>query len=118
MTLPKYIVEQIEKEAIKYCVSQPPNFSGESHEVEAYIAGATKYAEQVEMMEKIINEEFLLEVITEWKHSWMDVKGTDERDRKNYFHRAFGVDANMKYSLARMIIEKLKAMREKNGRGE
>lgn len=33
----------------------------------------------------------------------MDVKGTDERDRANYNRRAFGIDANMKYSLARMI---------------
>jgi len=51
-----------------------------------------------------ITEESFVEVIWQWKHSWMDVKGTDERDRKNYSERAFGVDANMQYDLARRLL--------------
>ena len=57
-----------------------------------------------------LDEEFFLDIITKWKFEWMDVKGTDERDRSNYYSRAFGVDANMKYSLARMLE---KAVKEK-----
>lgn len=55
----------------------------------------------------VFTQQIFLDVITEWKHKWMDVKGTDERDRENYNRRAFGVDANMKYSLARMIMKKI-----------
>ena len=61
-----------------------------------------------------INEEFIRNIITEWKHSWMNVKGTDKRDRQNYFEKAFGVDANMQYDLSRRIINALGAVR---GRG-
>jgi len=45
------------------------------------------------------------EVICRWQHHWMDVKGTDERDRSAYFKRASGIDANMRYGLAKMLVE-------------
>lgn len=50
----------------------------------------------------------LLGVIMSWKYGWMDVRGTDEKDRKNYYSRAFGVDANMQHGLARMLLDFLK----------
>lgn len=62
---------------------------------------------RIERLREALNERWLVERITEWKHAWMDVKGTDERDRNNYFNRAFGVDANMKYDLARRILDAL-----------
>lgn len=45
------------------------------------------------------------EVILKWQRKWMDVKDTNEFDRKNYFDRSAGIDANMRFSLAKMIIE-------------
>jgi hypothetical protein len=63
-------------------------------------------AEKEKRIERL-NERWLVEQILEWKYAWMDVKGTDERDRENYFHRAFGVDANMQYNLARRILAAL-----------
>lgn len=62
---------------------------------------------RIERLRDALNEHWLVEQITKWKHAWMDVKGTDERDRKNYFNKAFGIDANMKYDLARRIIAAL-----------
>lgn len=52
---------------------------------------------------KPLNIDNLKDVIREWKFAWMDIKGTDERDRKNYHRRAFGVDANMMHNLATRI---------------
>lgn len=52
----------------------------------------------------LITETNLEEIILQWQRSWMDVKGTDEKDRKNYFNRAAGIDANMRYSLARKLL--------------
>ena len=66
-----------------------------------YIDGA-KWADE---NPKIPSEEFIVGIITEWKHAWMDVNGTDDKDRANYSRRASGVDANMKYDLARRIIK-------------
>lgn len=53
-------------------------------------------------------EHQLEEVILKWQRKWMDVQGTDEQDRKNYFERSAGIDANMRFSLARMIDEWIK----------
>lgn len=50
-------------------------------------------------------ENQLEEVILKWQRKWMDVQGTNEQDRKNYFERSAGIDANMRFSLARMIKE-------------
>lgn len=52
---------------------------------------------------KPLNIDNLKDVIREWKFAWMDIKGTDERDRENYRRRAFGVDANMMHNLATRI---------------
>ena len=46
-----------------------------------------------------------VKIIEEWKHAWMNVTGTDEADASNYFERAFGIDANMKYDLARRLVK-------------
>lgn len=53
-------------------------------------------------------EERLVDIISQWKHAWMNVRGTDERDQMNYYTRAFGVDANMKYDLARRLLKAFK----------
>jgi hypothetical protein len=55
---------------------------------------------------KPFDREFFLNIIDEWKTLWMNQKQNSEEDYKNYFRRAFGVDANMSYSLARMCSEK------------
>jgi len=47
----------------------------------------------------------LVEVIEEWLRTWMNVTGTTPEDAANYHRRAFGVDANMRYSLARLLIK-------------
>lgn len=49
----------------------------------------------------------LIKVIEGWKHFWMNqIKNTgDQADHDNYFRRAFGVDANMKYNLAKRLLE-------------
>lgn len=79
------------------------------HGVDIY---KTKLDDAEAVIEKLIeglNEEKLVQIIYDWKHGWMDVQGTDEQDRKNYFSRAFGVDANMVYSLAKQLREKILA---------
>lgn len=52
----------------------------------------------------VLVEEKFLGVIEKWQRSWMNVTGTDEADRKNYFDRAFGIDANMRYDLASRLV--------------
>ena len=42
-------------------------------------------------------ERELVKVIEAWKHAWMD--------EPDYFDRAFGIDANMKYDLARRLVK-------------
>lgn len=56
------------------------------------------YAQQV--------EDAALEVIKEWKHTWMNQRQNSEADFQNYFDRAFGVDANMQHSLAKKIADR------------
>lgn len=53
-------------------------------------------------------EHQLEELILTWQRKWMNVQGTTEQDRKNYFERSAGIDANMRFSLARMIDEWMK----------
>lgn len=48
-------------------------------------------------------EHQLEEIIIKWQMIWMNVQGTDEKDRENYLSRANGIDANMRFSLARML---------------
>lgn len=51
------------------------------------------------------NKEQVLEVIGDWKSFWMNQTQNNQQDYENYYRRAFGVDANMKYNLAKRIIE-------------
>lgn len=59
-----------------------------------------------------MNEEFFIQVIEKWKAYWMNQRQNSTEDYENYFRRAFGVDANMKYSLAKMLVE---AVESENG---
>lgn len=63
--------------------------------------------------EMALTEDSLVEQIYKWKFIWLDVKGTDEADRKNYFDRAYRIDANMIYSLAKIIAREALNPREK-----
>lgn len=51
-------------------------------------------------------EHEILEVVREWKHFWMNQTQNGEADYKNYFNRAFGIDANMSHHLAKMLYKK------------
>jgi hypothetical protein len=55
--------------------------------------------------QKYFEHDCILKIIDEWQMCWMSVTGTTEEDAKNYRRRAFGVDANMRHGLARMITE-------------
>lgn len=46
-----------------------------------------------------------LDVIEMWQGVWMNQTQNSEADRANYFRRAFGVDANMRHHLARLLAE-------------
>lgn len=60
-----------------------------------------------------MSEKELVEIIREWKWSWMNQKQNSEQDFQNYYRRASGIDANMIYSLARKIIKAMdKATKE------
>jgi hypothetical protein len=50
-------------------------------------------------------KQFFLDIIDEWQMFWMNQTQNNEADRLNYYRRAFGVDANMRGSLARMLTE-------------
>lgn len=43
------------------------------------------------------------ELIDDWQMFWMNQRQNSEDDYQNYWRRAFGVDANMKHSLAETI---------------
>ena len=55
------------------------------------------------------DEESFLKVIRSWKTIWMNQKQNSEADYQNYLQRAFGVDANMSHSLAKMLAEDAEA---------
>lgn len=57
-----------------------------------------------DMSDREMSEEKILEIIMQWQFAWMNVMGTNEEDRKNYFDRAFPIDANMRYDLARRLL--------------
>ncbi len=103
--------EAAEKYAKEYCMDFPtetyhPNDLRMFSE-HGFLAGHSVGSQSAKALE--IDEESIVKVIEEWKHGWMNVAGTDEADRKNYFNRAFGIDANMKYGLARLLINHFKA---------
>lgn len=52
-----------------------------------------------------LREESILQVVRKWKRAWMNQTKNGQADHENYFNRAFGVDANMQHSLAKMISE-------------
>ena len=54
-------------------------------------------AKAAEVIAKSPTERELVKVIEAWKHAWMD--------EPDYFDRAFGIDANMKYDLARRLVK-------------
>jgi len=54
---------------------------------------------------KAANKDHYLKIIQEWKHAWMNQYGNGQSDHDNYFRRAFGIDANMKHSLAKRLME-------------
>lgn len=56
-------------------------------------------------LEAQYDDEFFVNVIVKWKSYWMNQKQNSEADYQNYLHRALGVDANMKYHLARLMQE-------------
>jgi len=58
-----------------------------------------KLKKQLEMF----TEDNVRKVILEWKHTWMNQHANSQEDHENYFRRAFGIDANMQYDLARKI---------------
>lgn len=63
----------------------------------------------------ILNKDFFLKVILEWKYSWANQTQNNEQDFQNYFRRAMGVDANMIHSLALKLV---KAVEERGGKRE
>ena len=54
---------------------------------------------------KAANKDHYLKIIQEWKHAWMNQYDNGQSDHDNYFRRAFGIDANMKHSLAKLLME-------------
>lgn len=75
------------------------------------LAGWFSAIKAVSEREKTINEKEIVDIITEWKHFWMNQTQNNKQDYENYFRRASGIDANMKYNLAKRIIEALKDYR-------
>lgn len=48
-----------------------------------------------------------IELVEEWQQYWMNQTQNSKEDFDNYYRRAFGVDANMRHSLAKRIDAKL-----------
>ena len=60
-----------------------------------------------------VTQNSLHEVVEEWQGVWMNQKQNNEADYQNYFHRALGVDANMRYSLSQMMFEHVQPLNAK-----
>lgn len=63
-------------------------------------------------------EEFFVEIIMQWRMFWMNQTQNSTADRDNYRHRALGVDANMKYDLAKRIQKALASRPKAEGRDD
>ena len=50
------------------------------------------------------DDDFFRQIIFKWKHAWMNQDQNSKEDYENYYHRAFGIDANMQYSLANRLV--------------
>ena len=84
------------------------------HDRDGYAEMYKELRAENERLKPMISERFMVDLVTEWKHFWMNQTQNNEQDRKNYFHRAFGVDANMKYDLANRIVKALRGADEKD----
>lgn len=56
---------------------------------------------------QLVAKDRLLEVVEKWQAFWMDQRQNSKEDYENYWRRAFGVDANMRHNMARMLSEDL-----------
>jgi len=72
----------------------------EDHCHSAFLRGLAKAAEVIDARD----EEFYVREIEKWQFAWMNVTGTTEEDSKNYRERSRGIDANMRYDLARRLV--------------
>lgn len=54
----------------------------------------------------------IVKIIEKWKSFWMNQTQNSEEDRQNYFNRAFGIDANMKYHLADLLWKEIEPIVE------
>lgn len=54
---------------------------------------------------KQLTKENILEVIEDWQSYWMFQTQNNQDDYLNYRHRAFGIDANMRHSLAQQLVK-------------
>lgn len=61
--------------------------------------------EEIERLRALLSKENLVEIVEEWLRIWMN-QTINPDDTARYRRRAMGVDANMRYSLARIISEK------------
>lgn len=77
----------------------------------AFLMGIAKAAEMIEARD----EEFYVREIEKWQFAWMNVTGTTEEDSQNYRERSRGIDANMRYDLARRLVEVQKMKASKSG---
>lgn len=57
-------------------------------------------------------EEQIVDIIIDWKHFWMNQHQNSVEDQQNYFKRAFGIDANMQYSLAKKLLPLFDALQK------
>jgi hypothetical protein len=73
---------------------------------ESALSACEKRLEEANKKLESLNKDFFLAVIDEWQQHWMS-QNFNEQDTQNYRRRALGVDANMRYGLARMIVETL-----------
>lgn len=102
---PRIIVEWDTDERKLYARLPFGNGTGNYLSRAEHEATVSELKERVGKLEKLLGDKgFFLNVVNNWKHSWMTVTGTDEKDRENYFNRAFGVDANMKHDLVRRLM--------------
>lgn len=59
-----------------------------------------------ELKDAKVEEDVFVKIIDAWKGYWSNQTSNNQADFDNYFHRAFCVDANMKYHLAGKIHNK------------
>lgn len=69
-----------------------------------------KLKAELQKMQRFDKEHFL-KVVQEWKHFWMNQNQNSKEDHRNYFNRAFGIDANMAHHLADKLAENGKSAR-------